>query len=111
MKELLATNEFKPNCALVLLDFFLRHGAIDPDSGNYFLIKFFSVYNNLFLINFLKCADDTVALVYLDVHVFSYKKLLAFVNLHFNRLRFQKNFFFYLFTTDHSYIFKETHFI
>ncbi|XP_065670349.1 uncharacterized protein LOC100203695 isoform X3 [Hydra vulgaris] len=32
VKELLATNEFKPNCALVLLDFFIRHGAIDPDT-------------------------------------------------------------------------------
>jgi len=32
VKELIATNEFKPNSALVLLDFFLRHGAIDPDT-------------------------------------------------------------------------------
>jgi len=32
VKELIATNEFKPNCALVLLDFFIRHGAIDPDT-------------------------------------------------------------------------------
>ncbi|XP_057312727.1 uncharacterized protein LOC130654201 isoform X2 [Hydractinia symbiolongicarpus] len=31
VKELIATDEFKPNCALVLLDFFIRHGAIDPD--------------------------------------------------------------------------------
>lgn len=32
VKELIATNEFKPNSALVLLDFFIRHGAIDPDT-------------------------------------------------------------------------------
>ena len=30
----LAEDQFKPNCALVLLDFFVRHGIITPDSEN-----------------------------------------------------------------------------
>lgn len=32
VKELIATSEFKPNSALVLLDFFIRHGFVDPDT-------------------------------------------------------------------------------
>ena len=33
VKTLIATDEFKPNSALVILDFLIRHGFIDPDSG------------------------------------------------------------------------------
>lgn len=33
MKEKIATDEFKPNCALVVLDFMIRHGLITPDNG------------------------------------------------------------------------------
>jgi len=28
----LAAGEFKPNCALVMLDFFLRHGILTPEN-------------------------------------------------------------------------------
>ena len=33
VKEKIATDEFKPNCALVVLDFMIRHGLVTPDSG------------------------------------------------------------------------------
>ena len=33
VKEKIATDQFKPNCALVVLDFLMRHGLITPDSG------------------------------------------------------------------------------
>ena len=33
MKELLATDDFKPNCAMVVLDFLIRHSFIEPDTG------------------------------------------------------------------------------
>lgn len=29
---LLRTHQFKPNCALVLLDFFVRHGVLTPEN-------------------------------------------------------------------------------
>ncbi|KAI3357462.1 hypothetical protein L3Q82_015498, partial [Scortum barcoo] len=32
VKELLPTDDFKPNCAMVVLDFLIRHSFIDPDS-------------------------------------------------------------------------------
>ncbi|XP_040048350.2 thiamine pyrophosphokinase 2 isoform X2 [Gasterosteus aculeatus] len=32
VKELLATDDFKPNCAMVVLDFLIRHSFIDPDT-------------------------------------------------------------------------------
>ncbi|XP_074537384.1 thiamine pyrophosphokinase 2 [Halichoeres trimaculatus] len=32
VKELLASNDFKPNCAMVVLDFLIRHSFIEPDS-------------------------------------------------------------------------------
>lgn len=32
VKELLATDDFKPNCAMVALDFLIRHSFIDPDT-------------------------------------------------------------------------------
>uniref|UniRef100_A0A3Q3WQ81 Nudix hydrolase domain-containing protein n=1 Tax=Mola mola TaxID=94237 RepID=A0A3Q3WQ81_MOLML len=32
VKELVATDDFKPNCALVVLDFLIRHSFIEPDS-------------------------------------------------------------------------------
>ncbi|KAM9828040.1 thiamine pyrophosphokinase 2 isoform 1-T1 [Syngnathus typhle] len=31
VKELLATEDFKPNCAMVVLDFLIRHSFIEPD--------------------------------------------------------------------------------
>jgi len=37
VKELIATKEFKPNSALVLLDFFIRHGSIDPDTESHYI--------------------------------------------------------------------------
>ena len=33
VKTLIATDEFKPNSALVILDFLIRHGFIEPDTG------------------------------------------------------------------------------
>lgn len=33
VKELLATDDFKPNSALVILDFLIRHSLIEPDTG------------------------------------------------------------------------------
>ncbi|XP_076023082.1 thiamine pyrophosphokinase 2 [Genypterus blacodes] len=32
VKELVATDDFKPNCAMVVLDFLIRHSFIDPDN-------------------------------------------------------------------------------
>ncbi|XP_054465584.1 thiamin pyrophosphokinase 2 [Anoplopoma fimbria] len=32
VKELLVTDDFKPNCAMVVLDFLIRHSFIDPDT-------------------------------------------------------------------------------
>ena len=32
VKEALANGEFKPNCALVILDFFVRHGLLTPEN-------------------------------------------------------------------------------
>lgn len=32
VKELLATDDFKPNCAMVVLDFLIRHSIIEPDT-------------------------------------------------------------------------------
>ncbi|XP_028439681.1 thiamine pyrophosphokinase 2 isoform X2 [Perca flavescens] len=32
VKELLATDDFKPNCAMVVLDFLIRHSFIEPDA-------------------------------------------------------------------------------
>eukprot|EP00794_Sanderia_malayensis_P007038 gene7038-7827_t len=34
VKGLIATNEFKPNCALIVLDFLIRHGYIRPDEAD-----------------------------------------------------------------------------
>ncbi|XP_077473267.1 thiamine pyrophosphokinase 2 [Stigmatopora argus] len=31
VKELIATDDFKPNCAMVVLDFLIRHSFIEPD--------------------------------------------------------------------------------
>ncbi|XP_012675552.2 thiamin pyrophosphokinase 2 [Clupea harengus] len=36
VKELLVTEEFKPNCALVVLDFLIRHSVIQPDTEPYY---------------------------------------------------------------------------
>ncbi len=33
VKDLLVSEEFKPNCAMVVLDFLIRHAIIEPDSG------------------------------------------------------------------------------
>ncbi|XP_078520858.1 uncharacterized protein LOC144785877 isoform X2 [Lissotriton helveticus] len=37
VKETIATTDFKPNCALVVLDFLIRHGFLDPDQDPYYL--------------------------------------------------------------------------
>ncbi|XP_060929919.1 thiamin pyrophosphokinase 2 isoform X1 [Limanda limanda] len=34
VKELLATDDFKPNSAMVVLDFLIRHSFIEPDTGS-----------------------------------------------------------------------------
>lgn len=39
MKELLATDDFKPNSAMVVLDFLIRHSYIDPDTGLWVFAK------------------------------------------------------------------------
>ncbi|KKK13329.1 hypothetical protein ARAM_001996 [Aspergillus rambellii] len=36
-KKALANGEFKPNCAVVLIDFFIRHGIITPENEKDFL--------------------------------------------------------------------------
>ncbi|TTJ85387.1 Nudix hydrolase 20, chloroplastic [Bagarius yarrelli] len=33
VKELVVSEEFKPNCAMVVLDFLIRHSVIEPDTG------------------------------------------------------------------------------
>lgn len=33
VKELLISDDFKPNCAMVVLDFLIRHSYIQPDTG------------------------------------------------------------------------------
>lgn len=30
---MIVSDDFKPNCALIILDFLIRHGMIDPDTG------------------------------------------------------------------------------
>lgn len=32
LKQALANGEFKPNCAIVLIDFFIRHGILTPEN-------------------------------------------------------------------------------
>ncbi|XP_008411215.1 thiamine pyrophosphokinase 2 [Poecilia reticulata] len=36
VKELLATDDFKPNSAMVILDFLIRHSLIEPDTESYY---------------------------------------------------------------------------
>ncbi|XP_029911152.1 thiamine pyrophosphokinase 2 [Myripristis murdjan] len=36
VKELLVADEFKPNCAMVVLDFLIRHSLIEPDSEPFY---------------------------------------------------------------------------
>lgn len=36
VKELLVSDEFKPNCAMVVLDFLIRHSVIQPDTEPYY---------------------------------------------------------------------------
>ncbi|CAJ1055235.1 nudix hydrolase 20%2C chloroplastic-like [Xyrichtys novacula] len=36
VKELLVAGDFKPNCAMVVLDFLIRHSYIEPDSEPYY---------------------------------------------------------------------------
>ncbi|XP_076841570.1 thiamine pyrophosphokinase 2 [Brachyhypopomus gauderio] len=36
VREMLVSGEFKPNCAMVALDFLLRHSVIQPDSEPYY---------------------------------------------------------------------------
>ncbi|XP_056278437.1 uncharacterized protein LOC130199181 isoform X2 [Pseudoliparis swirei] len=36
VKRLLATDDFKPNCAMVALDFLIRHSFIDPDAEPFY---------------------------------------------------------------------------
>ncbi|XP_065058969.1 uncharacterized protein LOC135686629 [Rhopilema esculentum] len=36
VKALIATDEFKPNCSLVILDFLIRHGFISPDEEPFY---------------------------------------------------------------------------
>lgn len=38
VKELLASDDFKPNCAMVVLDFLIRHSFIEPDTEPYYQI-------------------------------------------------------------------------
>ena len=35
VKEKIVSGEFKPNCAIVILDFLIRHGVIQADTGEY----------------------------------------------------------------------------
>ncbi|KAK2865406.1 hypothetical protein FQN49_003602 [Arthroderma sp. PD_2] len=37
VKEALSNGEFKPNCALVLIDFFIRHGLLTPENEKDYL--------------------------------------------------------------------------
>ena len=39
MKEKIATDEFKPNSALVVLDFMIRHGFVTPDRGEVLTVQ------------------------------------------------------------------------
>ncbi|KAM3833938.1 thiamine pyrophosphokinase 2 [Diretmus argenteus] len=36
VKQLLVTDEFKPNCAMVVLDFLIRHSFIEPDTEPFY---------------------------------------------------------------------------
>ncbi|XP_072025538.1 uncharacterized protein [Amphiura filiformis] len=47
VKEKIASTEFKPNCALVVLDFLIRHGYISPDKEPYFLLFLEGMHENL----------------------------------------------------------------
>ncbi|KAK6175120.1 hypothetical protein SNE40_013645 [Patella caerulea] len=37
VQELIVTNEFKPNCSLVILDFLIRHGIISPENEPHYV--------------------------------------------------------------------------
>ena len=41
VKELIVQDNFKPNCAFIILDFLIRHGFITPDTGE---VGKFNVY-------------------------------------------------------------------
>jgi hypothetical protein len=32
IKEALSRGEFKPNCAIIMIDFFVRHGILTPEN-------------------------------------------------------------------------------
>ncbi|CAI9593204.1 unnamed protein product [Staurois parvus] len=36
VREAIATEEFKPNCALVILDFLMRRGHVQPDTEKFY---------------------------------------------------------------------------
>ena len=40
VQEALAEDQFKPNCAMVLLDFFVRHGVLTPDNEKDYVYVF-----------------------------------------------------------------------
>lgn len=37
MKDEIATDDFKPNCALVVLDFLIRNGFVSPDNEPHYV--------------------------------------------------------------------------
>ncbi|XP_033109622.1 nudix hydrolase 20, chloroplastic-like [Anneissia japonica] len=47
VKEKIASGEFKPNCALVILDFLIRHGYISPDTEPYYLLFLQEIHSTL----------------------------------------------------------------
>lgn len=39
VKKLIVSDNFKPNCALVIVDFLIRWGFVRPDNGKHLLNK------------------------------------------------------------------------
>lgn len=54
LKEAIIRDDFKPNCAVAVLDFLIRHGFITPEQGKYSSVCFFTFFKvNLFVFLFI----------------------------------------------------------
>jgi hypothetical protein len=57
MKKIV-TPEYKPNCAMVLLDFFMRKGIISPDNQKKYLEILVGMHVDLYHLDFLRTAPS-----------------------------------------------------
>ena len=83
VKDEIATDDFKPNCALVVLDFLIRNGFVSPDNGKYINYSFLTVWENLTSLVTIDCVCFYYRLFIITVYLFW--KICVSVG---NRLRF-----------------------